>query len=358
MHIRLEGPASQDEARERLVSAWEHKRFPQAILLEGPAGVGKKKLAMDLAALLSCQSETERPCGRCFGCRMARDPGSSDRWLVPLETEDRESADKIHQATAALVQRFVENPYHTGVVGSTSLISVDAVRLLSSRFGMKSQGVRTVIIPDADCMNEASANALLKTLEEVPPDTYFILTTSSRSSLLKTIQSRCLPLQLPILHDSEIASILAQYGFNPSTPDVIGYAMGSAGKAMEGLDGQFPLVSSRVVRYTEDAWRHRISEAFFAIDDWALKGHAEAMFFLEVLGFFLSDLQRIKSGLAPRCPDMASGRDSSLWEGVPSHQIEAAFKMIQEYARRLQERKQSVSMVLQNLVLQLSGGNA
>lgn len=358
MQIQLEGPASQSEARGRLVSAWEHHRFPQAILLEGPAGIGKKKLAMDLAALLSCTHADARPCGRCFGCRMARDPGATDRWLVPLETEDRETTDKINQGTMALVERFVKNPYHTNVIGSTALISVDAVRLLSSRFGMKSPGVRTVIIPEADSMNEAAANALLKTLEEVPSDTYFILTTSARSSLLKTIQSRCLPLQLPILADAEIAEILPRLDYKAMGSDEVGYAMGSAGKAMEAIDGQMITVSARAVRYAEDAFLHRISEAFFAIDDWGLKGHAEALFFLEVLSFFVADLQRLRSGLSPRCPAMAGQRDTGFWSAVPAHQLETTLKKVQDSMRRLQERKQSVPMVLQNLVLQISGGNA
>jgi len=357
MIIELDGPDSQAEARSRLVSAWEHHRFPQAILLEGVAGIGKKKLAMDLAALLSCTDAEKRPCGRCFGCRMARDAGASDRWLVPLETEERESPEKIFQATASLVGRFVENPYHTGVVGSTALISVDAVRLVSARFGMKAQGVRTVIIPEAESMNEPAANALLKTLEEVPPDTYFILTTSARGSLLKTIQSRCLPLQLPALADNEIADILPRYGFAASIPDVVGYAMGSAGKAMEAFDAQYGLVAERVVRYTEDAWKRRISDLFFAIDEWGYKAAGDAHFFLDLVGFFLNDLQRIASGIAPRCPGMADSRDRDLWENVPAYQIESAFRRVQDFVRRLQDRKQSIPMVLQNLALQLNGGS-
>lgn len=358
MRIQLEGPQSQAQARSRLVNAWEHQRFPQAILLEGPAGVGKKKLAMDLAALLSCTDTETRPCGRCFGCKMARDPGAADRWLVPLETEDRENPDKIFQATASLVARFVANPYHTGVVGSTAIVSVDAVRLISARFGMTSQGVRTVIIPEADSMNEAAANALLKTLEEVPPNSYFILTTSSRSSLLKTIQSRCLPLQVPILSDSEIAGILPQYSYSEASVDVIGYAMGSAGKAMEALDVQFELFADRAMRFAEYAWKRQVSDVFFAIDDWALKGHSDGLFLLDVIGFFISDLLRLRSDLPARCPHMVSGRDADLWDVVPAFQLEAAFKKIQDSVRRLQERKQSVPMVLQNLALQLNGGHA
>ncbi len=358
MRINIDGPATQAEARSRLASAWESSRFPQAIVLEGPAGTGKKKLAMDLAALLSCTDAEVRPCGRCFGCRMARDPGAVDRWMVPLESDDRETPDKMNQATAELVGRFVANPYHTGLLGSTAMISVDAIRLLGPRFAMKSPGVRTVIFPEADRMNEAAANALLKTLEEVPPDTYFILTTSSRGSLLKTIQSRCLPLQVPVLSDAEILQLVPQYGFKDISADLLGFAMGSAGKAMEGFDAQFPRLSTRAVRFAEDAWKRRYSELFLALDDWDLKSPADALGLLEALSFFLSDLQRIRSGLEPRCPGMAAGRDESLWQSVQPYQIEAAFKYIQDASRRLQERKQSITMVLQNLALLLSGGLA
>jgi DNA polymerase-3 subunit delta' len=55
-------------------------------------------------------------------------------------------------------------------------------------------------------MNESAANAFLKTLEEVPPDTYFLLTTNCREKMLQTIRSRCLALHFLPLSDEEVRS--------------------------------------------------------------------------------------------------------------------------------------------------------
>ena len=58
----LNGPASQERARIRLMSALRENRFPQSILIDGPAGIGKKWLAMEIAKALQCTDPNMRPC--------------------------------------------------------------------------------------------------------------------------------------------------------------------------------------------------------------------------------------------------------------------------------------------------------
>ena len=70
IEYRLNGPASQERIRIRLMSALRENRFPQSILIDGPVGIGKKALAMEIAQALQCTNPSVRPCGNCFGCKM------------------------------------------------------------------------------------------------------------------------------------------------------------------------------------------------------------------------------------------------------------------------------------------------
>jgi len=207
IEYRLNGPVSQERQRIRLMSALRENRFPQAILIDGPVGIGKKALAIELAKALQCSDPNVRPCGHCFGCKMAADVGVTDSWVVPMEAKEagaRNASDVSAGSTAKTVQDFKQayieeifkNPYRIDIFSAAAGISVELIRTMTNSFVLKGDRVRVVIVAEADRMNESAANAFLKTLEEVPPDTYFILTTSSREKMLQTIRSRCLALHL------------------------------------------------------------------------------------------------------------------------------------------------------------------
>src|SRR5699024_10629287 len=90
-------------------------------------------------------------------------------------------------------------------------IGIDAVRqMMNSVYERAQQGQNKVIwIENADLLTEAAANALLKTIEEPPPHSYFILSCSQAAKLLPTIRSRCFYFQLAQLHFSEALAWLS-----------------------------------------------------------------------------------------------------------------------------------------------------
>lgn len=142
-------------------------RFPHAILLTGAAGVGKTELAIALASLLVCDSPRDEgpratACGQCKQCRLFIGEGHPDVRL--LHPTDQSRFVRIHQ-----------------------------VRALAS-FSMESPQVarrKVAVISRADQLNLNAANALLKTLEEPPADTFLILLHRAGQPLLPTIRSRC-----------------------------------------------------------------------------------------------------------------------------------------------------------------------
>lgn len=157
-------------------------RLPHALLISGPPGVGKRTLAMKLAQAVNCLGDvTADACGTCSGCEKI------ERGLHP-----------------DVVELMPE--------GKARKIKVEAVRDLRSRIAFKPYEGRckVFIIREADRMGEEASNALLKTLEEPPPESLLVLTTPEESDLLPTIVSRCLRLPLAPLPRHTVEAFVAE----------------------------------------------------------------------------------------------------------------------------------------------------
>ncbi|MDR1812850.1 MAG: hypothetical protein LBQ87_08495 [Candidatus Fibromonas sp.] len=254
-----------------LKNAYEQGRFPQMLLLDGLAGIGKKLIAMELAKML-CENSSEPVI-----------------WVIPIdgEAEDRDSPAKIDSRTVELSQKFTQNPFHIGHITESAIISVGMVEHLLKNFELKAGGNRAVIITNADLINDLAANKLLKTFEEVPPNTYFILTANSRHSLLPTIRSRSTCFSVPFLKNSEIIEVLKNYGYSVPSEDILEFAAGSAGKAMLAVDSNYLELKKRVAVYADYALNGDASSAILYAQEME-KSINTAAFFLE--------------GLAMRCP--------------------------------------------------------
>jgi DNA polymerase-3 subunit delta' len=197
--------------RNRLVGAVASGRLPQALLLEGPRGVGKQRLALWVAQALLCEAQGARRqgaggqgggCGECRACRLVLTLSHPDlHWFVPIEL-DKRAADpdkQVELAEEALGEALAlrrEQPLYEPPSGMASH-SIASVRLLLRKLTLTPvMGPRKVfIVGDADRLvpqtgAEAAANALLKALEEPPADTVFLLTTAEPDALLRTILSR------------------------------------------------------------------------------------------------------------------------------------------------------------------------
>lgn len=368
---RLKGPASQERQRIRLMAALCENRFPQAVLIDGAPGIGKKALAMELSKALQCTDANERPCGKCFGCKMASDSGAADDWLFPMPADEASarSADAVAAGSRAktlqdikqgYIERIRENPYRTDIFAAGAEISVGLIRAMMSTFVMKGDRTRVVIVAEADRMNDSAANAFLKTLEEVPSNTYFVLTASSRERLLPTIRSRCLALHLSSLSDSEVRSeTLRMLGDDADedavSPDVIGLALGSPGKAFFYVEN-----ARELCRLAQDfvvkSIRNDYSSLFAQLAEASLGEVAEANAFLEVLSFLIADILRKESGAEVRLSDTVSQMDMSAYPRIDADALEMALAAVQETMERVASRRSSSMMCLQSLSLKLFEG--
>lgn len=151
-------------------------RLSHALLFYGPEGIGKFKLAFELARFLLCQTQ-ENNC-HCPSCQLFAKAQHPDLILVDSQGE-RIKIDEIRE----IKKSFVIAP------------------LIAAR--------RVILIRDAHNLNVAAANALLKSLEEPPAETYFLLTSHALGALPKTIVSRCRRVSLSPLASSDLQKIAA-----------------------------------------------------------------------------------------------------------------------------------------------------
>ena len=182
--------------------------FPHAVIFSGAEGIGKRLAAEICAAALLCENPHDgEPCGVCEGCRLVAARTHPDFYVVEAEETKTTRNIKIGQIRDMQAQ-------------------VALSPLNSDR--------RVVILDGAELMNNAAANCLLKTIEEPPGQTIFILLTANRSNLLMTIRSRCRTINFDKLTAEEIRNALLARDVEKSEAERLSViAGGSFGRAVK-----------------------------------------------------------------------------------------------------------------------------
>ncbi|MDD2886019.1 MAG: DNA polymerase III subunit delta' [Dechloromonas sp.] len=172
------------------------QRLPHALLLIGQNGLGKFELARHFAAALLCEApgRAQQACGTCLACNWFSQGNHPDFRLLQPEA----------LATEGEVEEGKKKP--------SQQITIDQVRALDEFLGVGSHrgGLRVLIVNPAEAMNRSTANSILKTLEEPPPDTLFLLVSSEPNRLLPTIRSRCQVVPVPVPNLARATSALQQ----------------------------------------------------------------------------------------------------------------------------------------------------
>ncbi len=204
-----------EKQRSQFKSLIKQGKFAQTNLFYGPAGIGKKLVAMELVQALLCDNtdqgenlfgeDTPRPCGQCAACQRVESETHPDFILVK-PTPTKSAAAK---------------PVKDEVSKNNWTIKVEDVVTLSERLKHHPlQGkYQVVIIDDADKMTTATANKLLKMLEEPRPTQIFILVTSILGRVLTTIRSRAAKTYFAALTLDQVREILKINGVDVTKVD-------------------------------------------------------------------------------------------------------------------------------------------
>ena len=205
--------------RNRFDAAIARGALPGSLLLHGPAGVGKQRLALWLGQRLLCTGGGKRPCGECQSCRYALAGTHPDlHWIFPrprLKDTDPTVADVEADYTDAIAERLAANGLYAPPSGTEGIFIATIRAVVHAAALAPAVAHRKVfVIGDADRMvsqegADQAANAFLKLLEEPPDNTNLILTSSEPGALLPTIRSRVIAARVPRLSDAEMREFLS-----------------------------------------------------------------------------------------------------------------------------------------------------
>jgi DNA polymerase III subunit delta' len=253
---------------QQLHARMQDERLPHALLISGVPGTGKTPFARHFAQLALChRPESGQPCGGCSSCTQFRAGSHPDYRYVTIP-EDK------------------------------TVITIAQVRELIADLSLTSQhgGRKVALVEPADAMNAASANALLKTLEEPGAGTLLILVSARPARLPATIRSRCQMLRmLPPTSDLSMGW-LNQHAPRKDWPVLLGLAGGGPLAALQ-------LAASPQVEARLDMFRALFEirsgrrNPVLCARDWSSK-ESDMMLTLRLFQSWVMDLVALASGAA------------------------------------------------------------
>ncbi|HLO59384.1 MAG TPA: DNA polymerase III subunit [Bacteroidales bacterium] len=233
----------------RFINTVKENRVSHAWLMFGEEGTGSLPIALAFASYILCTNRLEDDaCGTCASCRKTQKYIHPDMHFVfPVNKTREVDSDSVGSDDFISYWRsFIsENPYgrltqwynHIDLDNKQGIISTDESKRLTSKLMLKSfeSDYKIVIIWHPEKMNDQASNKILKLLEEPPAQTIFMLVAENPDMLLTTIRSRCIPVKIPRITDSDmIAALRERFGIEQgSAVEVARLAEGNYLKAIE-----------------------------------------------------------------------------------------------------------------------------
>ncbi|NOZ75701.1 MAG: hypothetical protein GXO90_10100 [FCB group bacterium] len=261
----------QPEIYSRLLRLIENDRVGSAYLFTGPRGCGKEALAIEFAGLVNGGLSDLR-----IQDRFRKLNHENLKLVFPLSApKDSKTDDPLkHLKTSEMEwieQAFIaktRDPFHKIEFPGATRIILASIRELRKSLVLKSLtgGTKVVLVFDAHLLSlggGTSANALLKILEEPPPDTVFVLVTDHKYELLPTILSRCQHIDFPPLEDRIIRELIHSENLEPDYEEtIIRLARGDAHLARslvrespEEIETILKEVLTPLLKQNADQWR-------------------------------------------------------------------------------------------------------
>ncbi len=216
-------------------------KISHAYIINGEKGMGKKTIAKAFSITLMCERHGESPCMECHACRQVMTDNNPDiRWITH-EKPNVISVDEIREQINTDVQI---KPY--------------------------SSNYKIYIVDDADKMNQAAQNALLKTIEEPPLYVVILLLTGNKDMLLSTILSRCVSMELRPLKREQVEQYLMEKAgiVDYKAKEVSEFAGGNIGKAVKmASSDDFMELKDSVVRLAKNIGKMTTADINAVIKD-------------------------------------------------------------------------------------------
>lgn len=258
----------QEQIKEHLQSAISAKKISHAYIINGEKSSGKEFIAKVFAMALQCEKGDVEPCQECHSCKQALSDNQPDIIKVTHEKPNSISVDDIR---AQINNDVAIKPY--------------------------SSPYKVYIMNEAEKMTVQAQNAILKTLEEPPEYAVIILLTTNVNSLLPTILSRCVVLNMKPVADEKVRKYLME---QLEVPDYkaevcVAFARGNIGKAKSLASSEdFENVKAEalsLLKYIQDMELHEITAAIKKINDYKL----EINDYLDIMAIWYRDVLLFKA---------------------------------------------------------------
>ncbi len=320
--------------------AIDRESLPPTLLFAGPSGVGKWKVALATAQALNCLEPVRDQgglpfdaCGRCRACDRITRGVHVD--VITLEPDDRAS------------------------------IKIDVVRDVLSRTGYKPfEGKRrAVLIREADTLEPAAQNSLLKNLEEPPPGTVFILTTAVPDALLGTVRSRCMRLRFGRLTAADVElALVRDHGQSeleareaaPLADGSIGQALALSDSDLSGLRGSAMRLLQQTSGRADTQTRLQAATALVAGPSKKERSREDLAVLLRLAASMLRDIEALNSGADLRvlANPLLTDDLSTLARAFAGDRARSAFGTVDRALTAL-ERNAGTKVVAEWLAVQL-----
>lgn len=330
MNTQWKNIVGHSELIKRLQTLQMEDRIPHAMLFCGAEGVGKAMTAEALAAVLLCHEPSAgQRCGRCPACHALAGGSHPDYFQLRPESSGK----------------------------AAKSIKIEAVRELQAgiaRVPLLSQR-RVVIIHEAEKMNEAAANCLLKTIEEPAGQVVFILLTSAPAALLDTIISRCMRVEFGILQHEEMKEVLCRQGLQEAEAGRLAdIADGSAARAMSMREPEVQELHRQALTLTERSGRLSVEELLQLAKELSGCSREQLIQWLGFVAMIYRDLLVLYSGSElPLYNRSELNRLTALLDRYPPARLLELLKLVQEYQKRLRSNV-SLQLCLEGFFIRLN----
>ncbi|MCX6641325.1 MAG: AAA family ATPase [bacterium] len=351
--MALQRLIDQHRARRIIESMVRDGRLPHAMLFWGPPGTGKSAAAIELARWLNCEQAPSGPCGQCEDCvRFGRLEHPHFSYQIPLPGKalvDSDSGDLTDAGAAQLAEIFSqkgENPYRSAEYSGGQFILIGQIRHLLQWANLRSftDKPRVALIDHADRLREEAGNALLKLLEEPPPNFFLILTAETPEDILPTLRSRCLLIEFSRLKPETIREQLYTSGYQDDAENsrIARLSGGNLTRALEfaGEPEKTMMLYDLAINIVRHALGRNPLEFDQQLEKWDKQDLQDQMLVLEIIAAWLRDAAMLKeTGLEDQPGIINSDRIELLKKFVqncPNADFIDAVKNVEEARRNLE----------------------
>src|SRR4030042_3783309 len=322
-----------------LIQSVAKERLAHAYLFVGPPQLGKKKVALEFAKLLQCETSAKElkscfPCGKCRSCLLIERNQHPDVLLIEPGVVD-DSSKETEQSSRR----------HE--------IKIEQVRLLQHQINLSPySGKRKIVIIDlAEYMTQEAANCLLKTLEEPPQKSILILVSSAWQRFLPTIISRCQLIKFLPVKRNLVAKGIEQLGLSSKLKidQVARYACGRQGVAVKiQREPQFLAKSIELAEELHKLLKKNLTDRFSYAKDLSQK----SALVQETLDQWVIWLRDLLLGAVGK-EDLAVLPGGDFKNIFSLRQISRTIKNINHSQRLLQDNSLNSRLILEHLMIKI-----